>query len=106
MQVTIKGIEQEFARMSGEIKKKCNDAVKIASIAMETELVLATPVDTGRARKGWDLQFEKDKAVLNNDVPYIGDLNNGHSKQAPSHYIENIAIQYGKPLGAIITVKS
>ena len=50
-------------------------------------LMRATPVDTGQARNGWQLTLGDD-AVIENAVPYIGRLNDGHSKQAPKLFIE------------------
>lgn len=50
-------------------------------------LMRATPVDTGRARNGWQLQLGQDPTI-ENQVPYVGKLNDGHSKQAPKMFIE------------------
>jgi|15BtaG_2_1085339.scaffolds.fasta_scaffold00289_14 hypothetical protein len=41
-----------------------------------------TPVDTGRAQRGWEIKGKGMQSVLSNTVPYIGPLNRGHSKQA------------------------
>ena len=43
-----------------------------------------TPIDKGKAREGWQSQVNKEQLVISNDVPYIGELENGSSKQAPS----------------------
>lgn len=53
-------------------------------------LTMATPVDTGQARNGWQLAGEGDLTVVENRVPYIGKLNDGHSQQAPAGFIENV----------------
>ncbi|MDH7971042.1 hypothetical protein QH494_02515 [Sphingomonas sp. AR_OL41] len=50
-------------------------------------LVLATPVDTGRARLGWVPDLAA--GTIENNVEYIEALNAGHSKQAPAGYVEN-----------------
>jgi hypothetical protein len=47
-------------------------------------LAEATPVDTGEAQKGWEIQGDK----IINKVEHIANLNEGTSKQAPSHFIE------------------
>ena len=47
---------------------------------LHRDLVSGTPVDTGRAKKGW--KRTKDGSV--NRVPYIDELDEGHSKQAPN----------------------
>lgn len=46
---------------------------------LHKEVVSLTPVDTGRAKSGWT----KNSEGTRNDVPYIGRLDKGHSKQAP-----------------------
>lgn len=74
------------------------------------ELVLAlsdaTPVDTGLAASSWKADKGTDKAVISNDVPYIEQLNEGHSQQAPARFIEREALKYGKPIGVIVRVSS
>ena len=42
-----------------------------------------TPVDTGRAKRGWRLLRRRFGFIINNYVPYIGYLEQGSSKQAP-----------------------
>lgn len=42
-----------------------------------------TPVDTGRAKRGWRLLRRRFGFIINNYVPYIGYLEQGRSKQAP-----------------------
>tara|TARA_B110000977_G_scaffold201857_1_gene299402 strand:- start:4509 stop:4802 length:294 start_codon:yes stop_codon:yes gene_type:complete len=52
-------------------------------------LVSLTPVDTGRAKRGWVKRYnnqlgEKSSYILfTNQVPYSAVLDNGHSRQAP-----------------------
>jgi hypothetical protein len=52
-----------------------------------TAIVLATPVDTGRARSGWRLKRIADQVSvkwrITNNVYYIIFLEYGSSKQAP-----------------------
>ena len=82
------------------------------------QVTISTPVDTGRARYGWncsigtpDLNIPpegqynldasratgvftvknvtgKDTLYISNAVPYIGDLNDGWSSQAPARFVE------------------
>ncbi|MGK2911230.1 MAG: hypothetical protein ACSLE1_15725 [Sphingobium sp.] len=53
------------------------------------DLLMTTPVDTGAARQGWQLDNGPGGAMeISNSVPYIGKLNDGHSKQAPTGFIE------------------
>lgn len=50
-----------------------------------------TPVDTGKARQGWQLDTSvRLDPKITNDVPYIARLNDGHSKQAPAGFIDAI----------------
>lgn len=44
-----------------------------------TRIVRRTPVDTGKAADGWQI----DGTSITNDVEYIQYLENGHSDQAP-----------------------
>ena len=69
---------------------------------MLRELVANTPIDTGRARASWSVPFSKGRAIVRNSVDYIGDLNEGSSKQAPAHFIESVAMRYGRPNGVIV----
>ena len=59
------------------------------------QLKATTPIKTGRARNGWQETFQKGKVgesnripIAKNNVPYIGKLNQGSSKQAPYGIVE------------------
>jgi hypothetical protein len=120
--------------LSAVADENAEAVVKKAALAADQALVLATPVDTGRARSNWiasvDIPVKEVRApyaagqglgrgeganargaleqareeiskyeigthrriVISNNVPYIETLNNGHSAQAPSGFIEK-AIQ-------------
>ena len=43
-----------------------------------------TPIDQGRARRGWRKEKTFRQTQVVNRVPYIDALENGHSKQAPN----------------------
>lgn len=47
------------------------------------EVVPRTPIDTGRARRGW----QKRTSEIRNDVPYIAKLESGYSRQAPNGFV-------------------
>ncbi len=78
-------------------------------------VIMATPVDTGRARANWQISIDTEvdteldstdaqgaiqrnqgviraykngAIILQNNVHYIGKLNNGSSAQAPSGFVE------------------
>lgn len=57
----------------------------ISDIASQTKRVAQqnTPIDTGRARKGWTTSRTRRGFEIENSVPYIGFLEKGISKQAP-----------------------
>lgn len=63
------------------------------------QLKKVTPVDSGKARQGW--QNKKYKSLgqqageITNEVEYIDVLNNGHSKQAPRYFIEQVLSRIG-----------
>lgn len=95
--------------------------MKAASIEFFRQVIIATPVDTGRARYSWYITINtpskivppegeyklpdiashsnigyftvKDKLFITNNVPYITALNNGSSKQAPARFVENAAVR-------------
>ena len=93
--------------------------MKMASIEFFRQVIIATPVDTGRARFGWYITVNtpseevppmgqytipsveshskvgtftvKDRLFITNNVPYITKLNAGSSKQAPAKFVEKAA---------------
>lgn len=89
-----KGLRLEFQTEMAKQKKAILEKLK-------TELVQATPVDTGEARAGWRVVGD----TLVNDVEHISLLNSGTSAQAPSFFIERTVLQNPnvKPAGIIVT---
>lgn len=117
-----------FARRIRALARRMPDnvdkIVKQAAIAVDQAVVLATPVDTGRARGGWQVGLggpstedlglldqsgaaaiaRNNGAILtrrlgqdifiSNNVEYIGFLNEGSSSQAPAGFVE-LAVQAG-----------
>ena len=108
-----------FARRIRQTARDVEPAVddtlrKVALVANQT-LIMATPVDTGRARANWQVSIDTEiegeigdtnaqaaitrnaevirgyrngAIILQNNVPYIGALNNGSSAQAPAGFVE------------------
>lgn len=101
MKMKITGITSTFEalRISLEDSKKA-ELRRVAKLLL-SDLREATPVDTGLARDSWKATEHKHSVVISNDVEYLKYLNEGSSKQAPSHFVERTALKYGKPLGAI-----
>lgn len=112
-------------------KEMIPKAMRMFGVEFYRQVIISTPVDTGRARYGWncaigmpdlsipaaapegwsgesegggayysvdaeraeqafDMKKMDDKAVIyvTNAVPYIGDLNDGHSRQSPARFVE------------------
>jgi hypothetical protein len=102
------------------IAKNADVVVKETALAVDRNLVLATPVDTGRARSNWVVSFsspdfdiqeptsaeaailqaslkinqrkENQDIYISNNVKYIGRLNEGYSAQAPALFVQ-ISVQ-------------
>ncbi len=53
---------------------------------------MRTPVDTGLARRSWQLDLGKTKKIISNNLEYIIPLEDGHSPQAgPGHMVTGTA---------------
>lgn len=109
-----------FAKQMNLIAKRVGDnagaLVRKVAVAVDGAVVLATPVDTGRARSNWQVEIDakatgeaepmsaqeaialakqkiathKDGQTIHitNNLPYISALNNGSSAQAPKGFVE------------------
>lgn len=55
---------------------------------LEGELKSNTPVDTGYAKSRWKRSTNRKGGTINNDAPYISELEKGRSKQAPDGMIK------------------
>ena len=73
-----------------DLAKKMEEWATKQVVAMQQDLFVSirdeTPVDTGRARDGWenqDIVKIGDTGVIKNDVPYIGWLEFGTTIHAP-----------------------
>lgn len=107
-EMKLKGIEAELDRVRKQINSTKLRVVDQKCKQMLDELVEATPVDTGKARDSWGITHTGNPdrpVVISNEVPYIEHLNEGSSKQAPAHFVERIALKFGKPVGQIVQVR-
>lgn len=70
------------------IRRWLDDIVEKEKDALASDyksaVVPRTPIDTGRARRGW----QKRRDTVRNDVPYIGRLETGYSRQAPRGFVK------------------
>jgi hypothetical protein len=80
----------DYKKIKEEIDLRLAEASLLEKKRLVERLKEATPVDTGNARDGWKL---KDDTIIN-EVEYIVPLNNGHSQQAPSHFIEKTVLSH------------
>ncbi|WP_086464347.1 hypothetical protein [Oceanibaculum nanhaiense] len=80
MRLTVTGLDETEADLAAAITETSDH---LATHLLQ-ELRAATPVETGRARDGWHLT----EAGIRNDVPYVGRLNAGSSRQAPAGFVE------------------
>ncbi len=81
-----------LSAMINQVDKELGSAVKRLADDLYNTVERRTPVDTGRARKGWSKKVGKDNFVIENKVPYVPILDKGRhmtprgmrgSKQAP-----------------------
>ena len=107
--VTISGVDGVIA----EVKNAPQEAVAGGIIELTGNLAAATPVDTGYAQNSWFATEDENDAgtpgsngpsesairvaqrytlskpvYINNGAAYIGRLNDGHSQQAPSGFVD------------------
>ena len=79
MKVTVLGVEDTLKFIGRSVTERV-DAV--ASI-FEEEAKKAPPIKTGHARRSWTKDVSRQGFKVENNVPYIGRLEEGYSKQAP-----------------------
>ena len=109
------GAAAEIARIT---RKNVSKVMQIATVEFYRQVIIATPVDTGRARNGWNItvgtpseiippegnyampniaqhgyetiiSVSPDQVIyITNRVHYIEKLNKGSSKQAPAMFVE------------------
>jgi hypothetical protein len=66
-------LDQGLARLTGRVAREIQERV-----------AARTPVDTGRARAGWEMSGAGLSYSISNPVPYVTALEHGHSRQAPA----------------------
>ena len=123
--------ENEFAKRLGAIgtnvAENADKLVRKVAMTIDRTVVMATPVDTGRARANWIASLnaptsatttsvspsgaeameqaagviagydgDNDAEIhITNNLPYIGPLNEGYSRQAPANFV-SIAVRAGE----------
>jgi hypothetical protein len=86
--IKITGVKSTMQQLKESVSKHEAFIFKTELHKVLRDLQEATPVDTGKARDGWHIH----RSSIENDVPYVQQLNEGSSKQAPAHFIEGVII--------------
>ena len=115
MGIKVIGIKSSINELTKSINKSVETELRKRALQALAEVKLQTPVDLGIARNSWYVGYEekyinakesptsitiltpKDKPtkiVVTNGVEYIEFLNNGHSRQAPTKFIESVFLKY------------
>ena len=114
-------------KISDILERRTTDLMRMATIEFYRQVQISTPVDTGRARAGWLITVNapseevppegkytysaglpnvpavtiNDRYFITNNVPYIGRLNEGYSRQAPARFVELAAAKIGSLMNEI-----
>jgi len=81
-----------LSNLKQSLDRELGSTVKRLATALYKEVRDRTPVDTGRARRGWQQTVAQDRFTISNNVPYVPVLDKGRhmtprgmrgSKQAP-----------------------
>lgn len=83
LNIRVRGIQQA---MAGLEREKDEYVARVAQVVKDVA-VRKTPIDKGRARRGWRVEKRSTGSNVVNRVPYIDELEKGHSQQAPNGII-------------------
>lgn len=120
--MSVKSFQQQLDRFSKKLEKRVEAAARGAIVEFGSRVIVRTPVDTGRARGGWQTSIGKapggsapdrtpeaaqqeleatastlclgDDVVISNAVEYIGPLEDGSSAQAPNGMIKTTVAEW------------
>ena len=82
--VEVEGIAKIGADLQNEIRQVQSFIVQ----EFQRQVVPRTPIDTGRARRGWRQRTTGSGATVENQEPHIVPLERGRSKQAPNGFVK------------------
>lgn len=102
MKLDLSDLTKNIAKDIALTEQQLVEYVQKTTLDVQRDLILATPVDTGTARRGWQATTPTkpyEKGTVENNVEYIGKLNDGHSKQAPANFVENVVERYNQTGG-------
>jgi hypothetical protein len=86
------------AGLLDDFKDEANEEFAQRVLEAVQALKAATPVDTGEAKDGWQLERAvsvDDVARIENAVEHIVYLNAGHSQQSPRYFVETTLLRLG-----------
>jgi predicted transcriptional regulator of viral defense system len=100
VKLEVVNFEEEMKRVEREVQRLANAEISEKIDYATDTLRIVTPVDTGEARSGWKNKKKinpasNEEGVISNNVEHIVYLNNGHSKQAPRYFIEQVLTKIG-----------
>jgi hypothetical protein len=114
------------------MERRTTELMQMATIEFHRQVTISTPVDTGRARWGWNITVNApsttvpppgiypmptidqhienpidsitvtDAIYITNNVPYIKRLNAGYSKNHPARFVEQAAARVQAAVSKLI----
>jgi len=110
MAITTIGLTTAAIDLDKDINKAMEQELRSKALKAFADVKLTTPVDSGQARNSWYIGYTEtyynqktpvssninmlvpknkpNKIIVTNGTTYIEFLNNGHSQQAPTKFIE------------------
>lgn len=120
MTIRVTGINSTIQEIDQEFTQEQSDGIRAISLQAQADLVVQTPVDSGRARSSWTIDtapkgngqpsastiganfdITRDDLYINNNTPYIETLNDGHSRQSPSMFIQGVLLRHFEDVGGL-----
>jgi len=116
MGITTINLKSAVSDLKKNIDTNIEKELRARALKAFADVKLMTPVDTGQARNSWYIGYTEkyfkgkegsssniqiltpknkpQEIIVTNGVTYIQFLNNGHSKQAPTKFIESAFKKY------------
>jgi hypothetical protein len=104
LKISVRGLDGVFNLLERKLSEAKTLTTKAAAEGLVAALAKATPVDTGAASDSWRVEKTALGYAVASDSEYMADLNDGHSKQAPSRFIERTTLSQAglRPNGIIV----
>jgi hypothetical protein len=91
MAILVSISDKDFENIIDSLSQLADDYQDLIAEKAHALIRDTTPIRSGRARRGWNKRRSYGTGsvrVIENKVPYVIYLNEGHSRQAPKGYIE------------------